>query len=643
MRTKKPILQIDKFAGAGQNGILYCEGFYPEVDNQKSVMGEGFTTYNLFNSATTGFTNLSTIYGSIALSTINSQSEIYNIYVNGDVTQRIFAYQEIGDIIKDGIIHTSLTSNACRYPDIIETAMGNILFPSERYIGRGVRFKATGGSTTTIIDITKNFTTIGYAANDTVTNLKTGIEYTISSISTTTNTNDTLNFTASGVNTTTADDEIIAWEDDRFDTNLTQSSWQQTQPYWVKQFKQYGDLYYFTNGNYIGKVLADESAVDADFKQLFPKHQAIAMSVNNSKILVSANFNGKGALLLWDGASDGWNNNLKIDTPVISLVEYGSGWVYISKGNVYYTDGYQIQKLYGLNQSRTITTYSLTPASHNGLIINEGFLYCANYSTDYNLIESGIYAIDLGNVNNGFTIIKPKVTTRVNGIPNSIFLNNIFSGSSSIEIGGSGFVSYILSSQANSAYQDKSMLLMVSLPDIMKVNGIGLNLSRYIKNYNNDTSALKSRSIQVSVGDGNRGLIDLATTINLGTPTTTFIVNGEYYLNNKVGDQIYVSDKGDATFGERTFITEITTPGTSTETWQTSPALSGTHSDNITLKMIRTKLFGKKTVSYNELKDEIFFFTQDALMTNKIFIEVVFFGQANALALNINEINVYGD
>ena len=59
--------------------------------------------------------------------------------------------------------------------------------------------------------------------------------------------------------------------------------------------------------------------------------------------------------------------------------------------------------------------------------------------------------------------------------------------------------------------------------------------------------------------------------------------------------------------------------------------------------MIRVKTLGTKTINYNDLKDEIFFFTPNALMTNKLFIEIVFFSGANSMSLNINEINIYGE
>lgn len=637
MRNKKPLIQIDKFSGAGQNGILYCQGFYPEVDNQKSVMGEGFITANVFNTTTTGFSNVSNIYGAIALSTLANQDNIYNLYIDGSSNQRIWAYQTIGDTIKDGQIHlNSLSSTYCLYPDIIETTLGNILYPSGRNIGRGVRFKATGGSTTTIIDTTRDFTTLGYTAGDKVTNLKTGIEYTLTVVGT-----DTLTFVASGTNTTESGDECIAWQDDRFETTISKASWQRDDIYWVKQIKLYGDLYYFTNGNYLGQILGDESAVDKDFKQLPAKHQAIALSVNNAKILVSANINGKGSLLLWDGYSDGWNNIIKTDAPVNSLVEYNSGWIYVLKGIVYYTDGWQVQRLYSLNQTRNIPSQSLTPASHNGLVISDGFLYVANNRGDTNLLEAGVYVIDLNNVNNGFSLIKVMGSSRTTNYPYSIFINNRFTDTISIEVGGDSGVSSINPLDYGANYQDKSLIMSIPLPDQMKISGIGLNLSRYLKNLDQDINYANLRKIGVSIGDGDRGLINFAQ-VGIGN-TKSLVINGLAYINNEIGDEVYISDTGSSTYSERTFITNITGKGTSAENWSISPDLSDAPINGTNLKMIRVKSLGIKTVDYNDLKDEIFFFTPNALMTNKLFIEIVFYSGANSMPLNINEINVYGE
>ena len=204
--TQEPIITIDKFSGMGQ-GALFCEGFYPDIIAGQSVLNEGFRAYQKFNASTSNFTGLGDIYGGISLTTISNVNYRYNLYVDVGSYQKIFAYQQLVTQIKNGLIHTSNTTQYCRYPDIIETNNGNILIPTEKYIVRGLRGAVTSGSTTTLVDTTKNFVDEGIAVNDKVTNLKTGIEYTITSITTTTNTNDTLNFTASGANTNTAGDE----------------------------------------------------------------------------------------------------------------------------------------------------------------------------------------------------------------------------------------------------------------------------------------------------------------------------------------------------------------------------------------------------------------------------------------------------
>lgn len=637
--TQKPLISIDKFSGSGLNGILYCEGLYPEVDNGKSVMSDGYYTGSNFNSSTTGATNLGTVRAILPLTTINNSNTTYNLYYDG---WKIFSYSEnYSSTIKTSELHSNLGSISGG--DFIETALGNILFTQESYIGRGVRFKATGGSTTTIIDTTRNFGDLGFAANDKVTNLKTGIEYTITSISTTTNTNDTLNFSASGANTTGANDEIIAWENERLSISATAAAWQPSVATWAKQIKQYGDQYFFTNGNYIGAVSADEGTVDKTFKQLPAKHQALCMDVNNEKLIVSCNFNGKGAFLLWDGATGGWNNILKFDNPVNALYSYQSGWVFVSNGGVFYTDGWQIQKMYDLNSNRKLA-FSVNPVGFNGLLVYGEILYCANITSDINLVEAGVYAIDLSNVNNGFTIIKCLKTTRTSGSPYCLAVINRFSNIANIQIGGENFVSFIGYGTSTGQYRDKSMLMIISLPELKRITGVGLNLSRYIKNYANDQITAKTRVVQVSVGDANRGILSYAETRATGYYGTTLTVDGTTWLNAEVGDQVY-SITADY-YGDRTFITGISGAGTAAELWTVDPAVSPVDPARSELKLIRVKNYGKKTITQNSLKEEIMFYPaspNSGILTNKIVLEIVFYGNSNSLPININEIKVYGD
>jgi hypothetical protein len=632
----KPIITIDKFAGMGQNGILFCEGLYPAVNNQKSVMSEGFYPSKIFDYNTTGFSNLesSSIYKTLSLPAIYDSDYFYNLGMTRG--GRFYIYHGgVGDV-ENGEIHYDSNGLLTTAPDIIETSLGNILYSSTRYIGRGIRGEATGGSTTTLVDTTRNFTTLGIEAGDKVTNLKTGIEYTITSITTTTNTNDTLNFDANGSNTNANNNDYIVWEDDRFDTNLANAVWQPDQASWVKQMRQYGTQYLFCNGNYIGAISADESTVDETYKQLPAKHQALAMDTNNEKILVSADFNGQGVLLLWDGSSNGWNNILNVDKPITALVSYKHGWIYVSSGTVYFTDGYQTQRIYSLNTDNKGSNNSIEPVGHNALVLYEDMLYIATQDDDLNFNQRGVYALDLNNPNNGFTLIRIDDEGRLNAYPFSLALtSDSFSGRRTLEVSSTGTVSRVRHGTTGGTYYDKSMIIGIVLPEPIKITGIGLNLSRFIKTYSNDSTTQKTRQVQVSIGDGKRGLISIAQ----GTlPTTTSsVITTSTWRNNEVGDQIYIRDN-DRYFGERTFITAI-----SGNDFTLSPALSGTYDGTVNFRIIRVKKLDKLTVSDDELSEEVMFYNPNTgILSNKIYVEIVLFGQSNALLLDINEIKIYG-
>jgi len=490
----QPILNIDKFAGSGESGILFNEGFYPEVDNGKSVMGEGFTNSTIVNTSTSGYSNLGIIMSILGLGTVYNRSR-YSLFMSA--AGKFFTKYSVSAVVANTEIHSN-GRTAVSYPCMVETSLGNILYTAQDKIGRGVRGKVISGSTTTLVS-DKNFTTLGYAANDKVTNLKTGIEYTITSISQTTTTGDTLNFSANGANTNTANDEYIVWEDDRFDITTAAADWQPAISGWNKQIKQYGTQYLFGNGNYLGMISAAETAatVDLTYKQLPAKHQLLAFDINVSMVLISAEFNGKGVLCLWDGYSDGFNNILELDSPIKAILKYKSGWTYVLNGVVYYTDGYQITKLSDLNSNSILDQFTINPVMYNSLTLYRGFLYCAVLAgSNYNLLRSGVYAIDLDNTAKGWTVIKCKKITRNNGIPYSLFLITTDTNYQQILVGGESFVDY-LRNTADVQYSNKSLLMYINLPQYTKISGVGLNLERYLKDYNVDTTAL-SRVVQVS-------------------------------------------------------------------------------------------------------------------------------------------------
>lgn len=625
----QPILNIDKFAGSGESGILYNQGFYPEIDNGKSVMGEGFYNYTLANTSTSGYSNLGSVVSILSLGTIYNRSR-YSLFLNS--AGKFFSNVSVSGVA-NGEVHSN-SQQATDFPCMLETSNGNILYTCYNYIGRGVRGKVISGSTTTLVT-NKDLTALGYAAGDKVTNLKTGIEYSVTSISGSGNT--TLNFSASGTNTNTANDEYIIWEDDRLEITGTQQDWQPSVTAWNRQIKQYGSQYLFGAGNYLGAVSADEGTVDTTYKQLPFKHQLLAFDINVSMVLISAEFNGKGVLCLWDGYSDGFNNLLELDSPVKALIKYKSGWVYVLNNIVYYTDGYQIQRMSDLNLSPILSQRMINPYMYNSLTLYRGLLYCAVFGTDLNLINSGVYIIDLDNPKNGWTIVKSFGITKENYYPVSLFLTTRFSDYQTLLVGGGGFVNTLVSGSARNN-QNKSLLMYINLPQYTKVSGIGINFERPLKEYCDDQFDI-SRDVQVAIGDGNRGLISIAQVT--GITKSTLSVNKSTFPNNEVGDEIVITNTSDATYDERAFITNIEV-GTPNDTWTVSPEFSDVVDSSSDMRMIRVKKCDKITVRNNDLKKE-YWFASSGIETNKLYIEIVYFGNDTSLPLNITNIKVYGN
>ena len=67
---------------------------------------------------------------------------------------------------------------------------------------------------------------------------------------------------------------------------------------------------------------------------------------------------------------------------------------------------------------------------------------------------------------------------------------------------------------------------------------------------------------------------------------------GVTYLNNEIGDEVFCVDG--TTYGDRTFITNITDKGGTGENWTIAPAVTSASPTTANLKMLKVKSCGKK-------------------------------------------------
>lgn len=637
MRNLKPKLTIDKFTGSGDGLLYYNEGFLANNENGNSLLTESFIFEKYWDTTDANYEGenegYSLIKAMILLKQLSGGSR-YNLFI--DVSGQIFRKGISG---YNGFLEQ--LSGFGQAPDILELPSKNILISGYNngfFIIRGYCHEDSTSSK--IVDGDgRNLQTLGAAGNK-VQNLTTGAIYNITSITDENATKDAINFTAQTGKAISPGDEFFIYVYNKITLQSSGSN--------RRQIKQFGDIFYVLNGNKLGRLEADESTWDEDYK-LFPSgYESLSFDTNSGKLLFSAkNDVGKSILLLWDGFSDGFNNILDLDGYVYSVKSYKSGWIYILRGVIYYTDGFSIQKLSAYADTVKIGQSGvnlMSPGTFNGIVIFNDLIYFINqyYNSNYDgmRVDYGVFCFDL---NSGWSFLGSLLNNKQFANPEFICLadNQIYVGFwanytyTDTDIGG---VSIIKEGSYTATHLNKSFITYLELKDEMPVYGVGLTIS-----FNNDVSQSgytveKKTNITVSIGNGNKTLMksyygDIKSTSRLDISRSYDVMdvgdelrfNSPYSLNN--GKRFFVTNKQLQT-GDDTIIT-------------VSPASLTLETSVPELKIIKVKKCANKVITENEMNREHLFFLPTPMFTNKIFIEVVVNGVANSMPISITGINVY--
>ena len=637
MRNLKPKLTIDKFTGAGDGLLYYNEGFLAGNENGNSLLTETFKFEKYWDTTDANYEGENSGYSLIkAMLPLNNLSggSRYNIFIDG-----------AGQIFRKGLSgyngFLERLSDFGESPDILELPSKNILISAYNngyFIIRG--YCHADSTDSKIVDGDGRDLQILGAAGNKVQNLTTGAIYNITSISDENATKDALNITAQAGKAISPGDEFFIYVYNKI--TLQRSRYNR------KQIKQFGDVFYILNGNKLGRLEADESTWDDNYK-LFPSgYDSLSFDVNSGKMLFSAKNNvGKSILLLWDGFSDGFNNILDLDGDVYSVKSYKSGWVYILRGVIYYTDGFSIQKLSAYSDTVKIGQSGvnlISPGTFNGIVIFNDLIYFINqsYSSNYDgmRVDYGVFCFD---INSGWSFLGGLLNNKQFANPEFICLadNQIYVGFwanytyTDTYIGG---VSIIKEGSYTSTHLNKSFITYLELKDEMPIMGVGLTIGFNHDIAQSGDTAEKKTDITVSIGNGNQTLMknyygDIKSTSRLDISRVYDVMdvgdelrfNSTYSLNN--GKRVFVTNKQLQT-GADTIIT-------------VDPAILTVEDTTSDLKIIKVKKCANKTITEKEMNREHLFFLPTPLFTNKIYIEVVVNGIANSMPISITGINVY--
>lgn len=648
----KPIARISRFTGmSDQGGMFNIDGFSIEKEQGLTSIDENYLASSVVTSATAGYSGMGNIKAIKYLYPLTgsniSASDGYTIML--DNTCYLYSYYYITNAMYNGRIGGTPTASPylyCQNPDLFLLPSGNLIYTSSQHLSLIVRgLCKSGSSTTKIVDKDgRNFTALGLSAsspNNKVTNLLTGVEYTITSITTTTSTNDTLNFTAVGTNNNAENDEFIGIVLTKWDLNtgitIPTFNGQPQQAYWSRPIKQWGNQYMVLNGNYIALLANDESTIDQTYKQLPVGYQGLTMEINSGYILVSAyDNNGNSHLLYWDGLTDGWNEDTIIDVAPKSIKAYKRGFVCVSDGVLYYSDGVNIKKLIAVNGTNDLNR-GVNTGFNNGIIVVKDKIYFTSTGNNSQRAKDGVFIFD---VNSGLSFFKCKDVNKGFAIPESLALktstniSNIYSTSCDIEIGCGGVLCNLNEYQASSSTRDyKSFIYMLDFGQETQIKEVWLNMKMSTKrhNYNNQLNT----DITIAYGNDDYPIYSY---IQSSQNTTNYIYNpvGSQYPG-KVGAEIEFLT-GDCA-GERTFIESIQNPGTNSEILVVSPLLSTVYNYNSQLNMINVKKGEQKKVSVRDLNKPIRFNVN--FFGSKMYLEVVVRGTTNPFPVSINDILLF--
>ena len=626
-------------------GTYYLDRMESQNIAGQDILTTGFYTSPYINEEDTGFSDLRTInsfhyitYGTGELDDHvlgMETSEIYDFHY-------LFPSYHLGEI--HAVVNTGSGTDAisyCSYPDITTTTNNNILYTSANHLGRGSVGEATGGSTTTLIDTTVDFTSdLGInttAGINKVYNVTNKEEYTVTSITTTTNTNDTINFDTA--DTAAADGDVYIAFQDNFKKYNTYSNCgnhftgQATTINWIRQIRLLGDEYWSLNGNYISSLNVDESEWSYEAKQLPYQTQAVCFDDSQDKLLIGGDYNGQGKLMLWDTYSDEWNSILDIDAVPDSIKSYGSGWIVVAQSRIYYTDGYQIKIMSSVPDMDNYGQFF--NAHYNGVDIIGNDIIISAQPQRYNRAKTGIwiYNTEKGWTYTPYTKDDGKIYNGTSGALKKILSGNIYQIFTSASDDSSANDNRVINKIYQGSGTKYSAMFYVKLPQKMKINTVELNLSSTYNDYADSDSTV---DVSVSYGDGKDTLWDYAQ-VGAGSTASSIINSNGASYKASVGQEVMLLE-GD-TGGEKTWIQSITNPGTATETWVVSPALSAVPETSADIGVINLNLAETKTVSSNAIPDNLTYNVSD-FYSDKLWIEVDFEVKTGSYTLDLHSINI---
>lgn len=337
-------------------------------------------------------------------------------------------------------------------------------------------------------------------------------------------------------------------------------------------------------------------------------------------ILIGANFNNRGVLILWNAYSDRsiapW---IWLNASVKSIVPYDAGWIVLTSRNIYITNGYSIQPLIPELPDFPVTTSSLTETllPQGAEVIEKKLVFWGGARP--NRLKNGLFIL---NLDTGLFEFAPASNQVLfNLTMGAVFFdsNNRIHTSYSSQTPAKTYIAKLTNGYAANSGQASFISEKLGAGDNEKV-AEGVKFTFGLDTRESERYPL-TFDATVKIYNFKRTLWNYAQTNNASTTPEVLRVNGDVKTYTAVvGDEVTILEGVNA--GLVRHITSIANPGLSNEQWTLDSVLPSNTESSVLVSVTPFKKVRTYTLSsLSELK-ELYFDIQNKIKGKKFLVKL---------------------
>ena len=395
-------------------------------------------------------------------------------------------------------------------------------------------------------------------------------------------------------------------------------------PTWYRQIEIFLDTAYTGNGNYLAS-LSNIGVFSATGRQLPTDYDFRCMSANGDYMLISAESNSKGLLLLWDGVNT-WSSILERANVVTAIHPYKRGWIFTEGLKMYYTDGFTVREMEnGYLPDCETDLRDMTIVQHGLLILGNKILINGGAGGYVNRVKVGVWSYDMSDASWQFFshALGGSAYASYGSTPGAMYfsskLNRFLVAYSASIISNGYFISYLSFENKGSQDIGNMILPIVALEKEISFKHLILNILPNLRSY--ERTASPSLEITLKISDNKRVFWQYGQTNTAMAVKNKLQVDGSVstYNGGEVGDEVLILEGVNA--GCRRRITVVENAGTATEEYTLDSDMNGNTEDSVMFNILPFTFIEKKTLT-DYTKNRFVFDLSSITLSGRAFIQL---------------------